>query len=93
VKLIRSPSKTQLLCNSNECNKMTEIWALVHSALTWLLYPTGRALRVDDKSCLSSTRNTFRGRMGFCATKSCPLGSTGILNIYRGPFLSGLNRC
>ena len=47
VKLIRSPSKTQLLCNSNECDEVTEIWALVHNALTWLLYLAGRALRVD----------------------------------------------
>jgi hypothetical protein len=34
VKLIRSSSKTQLLCNGHECNEVTEIWALVHDAQT-----------------------------------------------------------
>jgi hypothetical protein len=34
VKLTRSSSKTQLLCDGNECNEVTEIWALVHVAPT-----------------------------------------------------------
>jgi hypothetical protein len=34
MELSGSASETQLLCNGNECNEMTEIWSLVHDAQT-----------------------------------------------------------
>ena len=62
VKLISSSSKTQLLGNGNECDEVTEIWALVHNALpgcsTWRVVPCvlmfKNKLLINDESCLSS---------------------------------------
>ena len=50
VKLTRCSAKTQLLCNGDECNEVTEIWALIHNALTWLLYSAGRKMHAETRN-------------------------------------------